>query len=255
MSITIAFNTANLVAQYSGWRFELKNWNQQHQQVVERTSATEWQSICRGIADAGYTAVEVWLAHVERCADDDARAAEFRNILREHNLTPVALAGHFNDTTARICQKLAIPQADGGYVWSDKQTVRRLMRQTGILFNYENHPENSVDDIRAAVDLGAHGVAVALDTGWLGTQGVDAVDAVRQLGRLIRHVHLKDVAAPGAHHTVKLGAGCVNIPAVLAELRAIGYSGVLSWEDEPEDRNPFDIAAEMREYIQAHWPG
>jgi hypothetical protein len=29
-----------------------------------------------------------------------------------------------------------------------------------------------------------------------------------------------------------------------------GYSGWYSWEDEPEDRNPMLIAAEMRQYIE-----
>jgi hypothetical protein len=33
----------------------------------------------------------------------------------------------------------------------------------------------------------------------------------------------------------------------------MGYGGVLSWEDEPEDRNPFDIAADMRQYIEGTW--
>jgi sugar phosphate isomerase/epimerase len=127
------------------------------------------------------------------------------------------------------------------------------MRESGILYNYENHPETSVEAIRHQIEGGADGLAIALDTGWLGTQGINAPAAVRQLGRLIRHVHLKDVAARGAHDTVKLGTGIVDIPAVVRELRAIGYSGVLSWEDEPENRNPWDIAAEMRQYIHDLW--
>ena len=96
-------------------------------------------------------------------------------------------------------------------------------------------------------------MAVAIDTGWLCTQGLEAPAAIRSLGRLIRHVHLKDVAQMGGHETVKLGTGVVDIPAVIHELKAIGYQGVLSWEDEPENRNPFEIASEMREYIQQQW--
>lgn len=53
--------------------------------------------------------------------------------------------------------------------------------------------------------------------------------------------------------TFRLGTGCVDIPAVISELKAIGYTGVLRWEDEPEDRHPLEIAAEMREYILQHW--
>ena len=38
-------------------------------------------------------------------------------------------------------------------------------------------------------------------------------------------------------------AGCI------AALRSIAYTGWLSWEDEPEDRNPFDSAVRNREWI------
>ncbi len=68
----------------------------------------------------------------------------------------------------------------------------------------------------------------------------------------MRHVHVKDVAAAGGHKTVPLGKGVVNIPAVMQALRGMGYSGWYGWEDEPEDRNPLEIAAEMRGYIGAH---
>ena len=253
MSVTIALNTANLVAYYSGYRFKLAEWSKQHAMVVQRTGIEEWREICKQIRACGYDAVEVWVAHVEKCADDLNRASAFREAMRMNGLHAVALAGTLNDTTARICQLLAIPCACAGYGGSNKETVIRLMRETGILFNYENHPETSIEAIRNQVECGAYGLAVAVDTGWLCTRGLEAPAAIRSLGRLIRHVHLKDVAKMGGHETVALGTGVVDTPAVLKELKAIGYQGVLSWEDEPENRNPFDIASEMREYIQQQW--
>ena len=42
----------------------------------------------------------------------------------------------------------------------------------------------------------------------------------------------------------------VNIPAVLATYKAIGYPGWYSWEDEPEERNPMDLAAWTLSYLQ-----
>jgi sugar phosphate isomerase/epimerase len=255
MDSIIAFNTANLVAHYSGYRYAMADWGKQAQQVTERTGVSEWAEICRKIRACGYSAIEVWVALVEKCAADAERAAEFARVMQENELTPVALGGPLTNTTAALCQMLHIPAICGGYWGSDRITSVRLMRESGIHYNYENHPERSVEEIRKQIGYGEDGLALAIDVGWLGTQGIDAPDAVRQLGRLIRHVHLKDVAAAGAHSCVPLGTGCVDIPGVIRELKAIGYEGVLSWEDEPEDRNPFDIASEMREYIEREWSG
>jgi sugar phosphate isomerase/epimerase len=253
MSVQIAFNSANLVAHYSGYRFKLSEWGNQHQLAASRTGIAEWNDICRQIRACGYDAIEVWVALVERCGTDPATADAFAKALRDNGLAPVMLAATLNDQTATICKRLGIPAVAGGYWGSDKATAARVMRETGIQYNFENHPEDSVEALRRQVDYGANGFAIALDTGWLGTKNLDAPDTVRQLGRLIRHVHLKDVKAAGGHETVKLGTGCVDIPGVIRELKAIGYTGVLSWEDEPEDRNPFDIAAEMHQYIEQNW--
>lgn len=253
MSITIAFNTANLVAQHSGWRFRLADWGKQEAQVIERTDVEAWEEICARVASCGYTAMEVWMAHLRRCDGDEPRAARFLRAAQSHGLSMVALAGAMTEPNAELCVRLGIPAVCGGYWGSDHDTSVRLMRRTGVLYNYENHAETSLDELRGRIDGGADGLAIALDTGWLVTQGIDPPKAVRSLGRLIRHVHVKDAAGPGDHHTAKLGTGRADIPGVIAELKAIGYRGVLSWEDEPEDRNPWDIAAEMRQFIQQLW--
>jgi L-ribulose-5-phosphate 3-epimerase len=247
----IAFNTANLVARCSGYKFSLSKWGEEHKKTVAKTDEKEFAAICREIAVAGYSAVEIWVAHVDPAGMTDTRAANYRSILREFGLTPVALAGTLNDAHADVCEKLNIPACCGGFWGSDHATVVRLTQSTGILFNYENHPEKSVDEVRSQIKLGEHGLAVAVDTGWFSTQHVNAADAIRSLGSLVRHVHLKDVKAVGGHETVQLGTGVTDIPACVRALKDINYTGVLSWEDEPEDRNPMEIALEMRLYIQS----
>ena len=47
------------------------------------------------------------------------------------------------------------------------------------------------------------------------------------------------------------GLFAVDINGVIRALKEIGYNGWYSWEDEPEDRNPFDSAVRNREYIEA----
>jgi len=42
----------------------------------------------------------------------------------------------------------------------------------------------------------------------------------------------------------------VDLPRVIGHLKASGYHGWYSWEDEPEGRNPMLIAAESRKWIE-----
>lgn len=253
MMPVIAFNTANLVARVSGYRFSLSNWMDQHHKTLAQTDEKEFTLICREIAACGYSAVELWVAHVHPEQMTEQRAVRYKAILSEYGLTPVALAGGLDEGTAHVCKLLNIPMVAGGVNQQRKSEIRLLSRKTGIRVNHENHPEQSVQEIREKIDYGADGLGIAVDTGWMGTQGMDVPAAISALGTLIRHVHVKDVKAPGAHETVKLGSGCVNISEVIRELKAIGYAGVLSWEDEPEDRNPFEIACDMRLYINKLW--
>lgn len=250
---TIAFNTANFVARFTDWTFELKNWGDQHKLTVEKTDEKEWAKICADVAAAGYRAVEVWVAHVDPAGMTDARAKTYKQIMADNGLKPIGLAGTLNDDTARVCQMLDIPACNGGFWGSDLPTVRRLTRDTNIEFHYENHPEASAEEIIEKIAGGSDKIGVAVDTGWFGTHHVDAPDAVKKLGKLVRHVHLKDVATLGKHDTCPLGTGVVNISGVIKTLKSTGYAGVLSWEDEPENRNPLLIAKQMREWIASTW--
>jgi sugar phosphate isomerase/epimerase len=167
----------------------------------------------------------------------------------DHGLTPVGFAGGLTDGSGRICQWMGIPAANGGFWGTSLAEVRRIIAETGLRCNYENHPEKSVEEMRAVIEGGDENLGLCVDTGWLGTHGIDAPSAVRTLGPLVRHVHLKDVRRAGAHETCPLGEGLVDVRNVIRALKEIGYTGWYSWEDEPEDRNPMEIAGQMRELI------
>jgi sugar phosphate isomerase/epimerase len=246
----IAFITANMVGRFSGYRFQLKNWMEQDRLTRQKTDEKEWASICAEISAAGYTAVEIWAAHLDGLTQ--ARAKIYRRVLDDNNLRPIGLAGTLTDENARACKLLGIPVCNGGYWGSDPVAVKHLTESTGVKFNYENHPEKTAEEIIAQVDNGGPNIGIALDTGYLGTHGIDAPEAVRKMGKRIRHVHLKDVGAVGGHETVPLGTGIVNIIGLIAALKEIGYTGWYSWEDEPENRNPMEIASEMRCWIEEH---
>lgn len=251
MNRGIAFNTANLVGQVTGWKFELSHWMDQHHATVRATDEKRWAEICAKIASLGYKAVEVWAAHVEPVQDDESKAKVWKRIMADHGLAPVAYAGGMSEASARACRWLGIPMTAGGIGNATLSAVTALCRANGMTHNHENHPEKSAEEIVKKIEGGNDVVGVAVDTGWLGTQGVNAPDAIRKLGRLVRHVHVKDVTKAGGHDTCMLGEGCVDVAGCLAALKEIGYTGWLSWEDEPEHRNPFDSAIRNREWLEA----
>ena len=156
----------------------------------------------QGDRRAGYDAVEVWLAHCDPRFTDEPRARAYRKILDDHGLAPIGLAGALTDGSARICGWMGIPAANGGYWGTSLEEVRRIVAATGLRCNYENHPEKSVEEIIGRIEGGGPGIGLCVDTGWLGTNGINAEAAIRTLGPLVRHVHVKDVRAAGTHETL-----------------------------------------------------
>jgi L-ribulose-5-phosphate 3-epimerase len=247
----VAFNTANLVGQVTNWRFQLARWMDQHRATVAATDERAWAAIVRRIAADGWQAAEIWQAHADPEVMTRDKAKVWRAILEDHGVRPVAYAGGFSNGTVNVCEWLGIPQVNGGLAGLKPDEATALARSSGIRFNFENHSEKSWEEHLDRVAGGNEWLGCCVDTGWYGTQGVDAAEAVRRLGSRVRHVHLKDVKAKGRHETCPLGEGIVGPADVLAALKEIGYAGWISWEDEPEDRNPWDVSPRMREWIEA----
>ena len=133
----IAFNTANLVARFTGYRFELKHWGDQHQKTVALTTEPEWAAICHEIAAAGYPAIEIWEAHAAPESLNREKAARWKRILDDHGLKPIAYAGGLRRETLEICQWLGIPQIAGGLRGQNPEQATALCRDFGIQFNIQ----------------------------------------------------------------------------------------------------------------------
>jgi sugar phosphate isomerase/epimerase len=246
----VAFNTANLVGRVTGYRFELSNWGEQHRKTVAATDETAWRQICAEIAAAGFTAVEIWEAHASPDALDEAKARTWKVILGDHGLEPIAYAGSLRRETLQMCQWMGIPHIDGGLGDLSPEQATRLCEETGIPFNVENHPEKNAAEILSQIDGGNRWLGVCVDTGWLATQSAPVPETILAIGELVRHTHIKDVKRHGAHETCLLGEGVAQVDVCLEALEIIGYQGWYSWEDEPEDRNPFESAVRNRRWIE-----
>ena len=246
----VAFNTANLVARVTGYRFALSDWGEQHRKTVAATDEAAWRQICAEIAAAGFHAVEIWEAHASPDVLDERKARTWSTILDDHGLTPIAYAGGLRPETLQMCQWLSIPHVDGGLGELTPAEATKLCEDAGIRFNLENHPERNAEEILAKIDGGNRWLGVCVDTGWLATQSAPVPETILTIGAVVRHAHVKDVKRRGAHETCVLGEGVAQVAVCLAALREIGYRGWYSWEDEPEDRNPFESAARNRQWIE-----
>lgn len=245
----IAFVTANLVARVSGYRFELSNWGEQHKKTIAATDETAWRDICQEIARHGFRAVEVWEAHAAPEVMDSAKGKVWKAIMEDCGLVAIGYGGQLSQKTLEICQWLGIPQINGWIGDNTPEMATELCRDTGVRFNVENHPQKTAREILDVVGGGNEWLGVCIDTGWLGTQGVSGPDIIRECGKLVRHTHIKDVEAAGGHHTCLLGDGVARVKECMDALKQAGYAGWYSWEDEPENRNPFDSAVRNYEWI------
>lgn len=81
-------------------------------------------------------------------------------------------------------------------------------------------------------------IGSAFDTGWWGTHDYPLMDAYEKLRPHIRLVHIKNVQAPGAHVSTPWDDGCLDLKPFVQALRRNGYSGYISLEYEPFDRDP-----------------
>ncbi len=79
---------------------------------------------------AGYEAVEVWIAHCDPRFTDEQRARSLRRILDEHGLEPIGLAGALTEESARVCQWMGTPAANGGLWGTTLTDVRMIVART-----------------------------------------------------------------------------------------------------------------------------
>lgn len=250
-----AFNTANLVARATGYRYQLSQWMEQHEKTIAATDEAAWRAICKEIAAGGWKAVEVWEAHAAPESLDEAKARTWKRILEDHGLTPIGYAGGLRPETLRVCEWLGIPQVSGGLRENTPEKATALCREHGIQFNIENHPEKSASELLAKVGGGNEWLGVCIDMGWLGTQGAPGPATIKACAPFVRNTHVKDVRKAGAHETCLLGEGVADVAGCIAALREVKYGGWYSWEDEPEDRNPFDSSVRNREWIERRLAG
>ena len=77
----------------------------------------------------------------------------------------------------------------------------------------------------------------------------DPANTIRRLGKLIRHVHLEDIAATRVHHHMIPGEGVIDFGAALTALKDTGYDGWVTIELYTCHDNPDFAARTARERV------
>lgn len=104
-------------------------------------------------------------------------------------------------------------------------------------FLFETGQETPVTLLRAIEDSGVDNLGINLDPANLLLYGkANPVDAISVFGKYIRGVHAKDGEYPTNGRYLgeekPVGKGRVNFPALIAELKKVGYDGTLTIENE-----------------------
>ena len=140
-----------------------------------------------------------------------------------------------------FASQLGAPIFAGGIhgAGADPALINDIAQKHGVRWAFENHPEKSADEILARIGGGKfEHCGVAFDTGWSGTQGLDALETVKAIREKLFILHLKDVVASGGHDTCVPGDGVVNGEGVVRYLVETGWQGTICIEHEPYDRDP-----------------
>jgi L-ribulose-5-phosphate 3-epimerase len=258
----VSFMSANLVARETGWA--MRDWGHGDAATNEAFRPLESYAdrlgevleLARGL---GFDAVDLWTAHLNPAWATDEHLRVAREQLDLAGLQVVSLAGGFGASPGELEQACRVAKAVGAPVLggavdmpATAPEVVAVLRRHGVRLALENHPDEATPaDVLALVGDGAGGlVGTTVDTGWWGTHGVDAADAIEELAPHVLHVHLKDVRRAGAHDTCAWGEGVVPIEQCVRTLRAHGYEGAISVEHEPPDEDPTAACGTMRVQLE-----
>jgi sugar phosphate isomerase/epimerase len=202
------------------------------------------------VAALGFDTVDVWGGHLNPEWATDEHVAAARRVLARHGLAVATYATWLGrNNAARSCELARGLGTDviGGGFSGDPEALAPALAERGVTLAIENHPERTPAEVLAKIERGGPQFAATVDTGWWGTQGYDAAQAIRELGPHVRYVHLKDVRGVGEpHETCRWGEGVVDVEACVRALQEIGYAGGVAIEHEPETWDPSEDVRAMR---------
>jgi L-ribulose-5-phosphate 3-epimerase len=258
VTITISFMSANDVARETG--FAMKGWGHGDRATNDafRPAATyraRLDALLARVAALGFSAIDLWGAHLNPEWATDEHVSAARESLAVHGLAVAAYQVYveqsYLETACAIAERLGTTLLSG-FAPVEDEHLPHLLARHGLRLAYENHPEPTPTALLDRIGSGSRpGVGVCVDTGWFATQGYDPVRALEELEGTVLHVHLKDVLHAGEpHETCRWGDGVVDVEGCVRVLRRSGYGGAISIEHEPAHEDPTEDLREMRARLE-----
>jgi sugar phosphate isomerase/epimerase len=215
------------------------------------------------LAPAKLDGIELWYPHVWPANVTPALASQIRQRLAARGMVCCACAGSVGDPIAdpygceelfQVACLLQAPLIAGHLHVGTVPQLRDLCTRYGVRATYENGREKDAAEVLSIIQgSDPEWIGVTIDTGNMAAQGGDPIQAIRELGERIMHVHFKDMPAVGAHDCVAIGAGIVDVAGVIRELKACNYDGWLSIEIETADHDPSEEIIASAETIRRLW--
>ena len=115
------------------------------------TFGARFDALLTAVVAAGFEALDLWLAHLNWRWATPEHVAIARDLLDRHGLRVVSLAGNFGATPAELASACALANAldvdllggMGDVLSNDRAGAESVLRDHGVRFGYENHPEKS----------------------------------------------------------------------------------------------------------------
>lgn len=223
------------------------DWDTAGQAAIDAPILEGLDSMLKRLAPAKLDGLELWFNHAWPAKLTPILAGEIRKRLAADGLTVCACAGSIgnprkdlfgSEARFQTANLLHAPMIAGHLAPEAISEIGKLAADYGVRVAYENYVEKNSAQILEVIQGCNEWVGIAFDTGSLAEQGGDPVQAIRELGAQIKHVHLRDVPSAGSLESVPVGTGLVDLPAVIRELKRIGYRGWLSIENPTVDHDP-----------------
>ncbi|MET7477026.1 sugar phosphate isomerase/epimerase family protein [Streptomyces sp. NPDC005648] len=185
--------------------------------------------------------------------DEDGRRTD---LLRR----AVRIAADLGSPTVHLCSGPApdgLSEADAfKQLAHGLEAVLETAEQHAVALAFEPEPYMFVDTVerclRLAELLGGHELfGITLDVGHAHcTEERPVLECVRQAAPRLLNVQIEDMRR-GIHEHLELGAGEIDFPPVLAELRALGHRGLVSVEIQGGALDAPEVARRSLDFLRA----
>lgn len=240
---------------------------------VREDAQNDFLGLLKKVADIGYDGVE-FAGYFETPAETLRQALDDLGLVAAGTHIGVEALRHELDDAIAYCQKIACPTITCPGFWGVDLKAERTFREMGRLFQQVGercrsqgiHFSYHIHGHEFEVFNGQYGLDILLqettpdtmtlqpDIGWLEDAGLDALDALKTYGSRCTSLHVRDLLSKDGHDGTEVGAGILDIPAILAEARALSIEWLIV-EQEAFTRPPLESVAislkTIRDVLQA----